>query len=308
MLLFKLTRVAFGQLAARVAAALMLAWPSQLFFTSVLATEHLGMLLGLAAVLCLAQRRDGASPQWWCFAAAGVLIVAGHAARPPLIILLPIGLIGALAYRLPLPRKLMGPGALLVTFFAAYWSYGAVLQGVYGASPSRSGAFNVLMGTNFEWVGYWNSDDAGAFTAHDSLDEANRYAWREAARRVADNPLGFAGLMVRKSVRTWAREEFGVVWTLESARQTDAGLVRAAHYWCLSFHLLVLVLAAIGCLAPRCRITSAGAAQLAGIVLVAVLLHAVTEAQDRYHYVFSPILLAFAGAGVAGLVARPDHH
>lgn len=304
VLLFRLTSAVFGRLAARVAVALMLAWPAQLLFTSVLASEHLGALLGLAAVVCLTPRRDDAGSRWWRFAAAGGLIVAANAVRPPLIILLPIGLVCALANRLPARRRVAAAGALLATFVAGYLSYGVATERVYGASPSRSGAFNALMGTDFEWVGHWNPDDARRFAAHDSLEEANRWAWREAARRVADNPLGFVRLMVRKSLRTWAREEFALVWTLESARQTDPTLVEAVRNWCLSFHLLILVLAALGCLLPRCRVSSAGAAQLAGILLAAVLLHALTEAQDRYHYVFSPLLLACAGAGLAGLVGR----
>lgn len=301
VLLFLLTRAVFGQLAARVATALMLVWPAQLFFTGVLASEHLGVVFATAAALCLVGGTADTRSAWWTFAAAGGLSLAGYIVRPPLIVLLPVALLAVSFCRLTPRRRVAAAGTVLLTFVAGDWAYRATMEKLYGVSPSRSGAFNLLMGTNADSVGHWNEADCQWFADHESFEEANRRAWREAARRIAADPLGFLTLMARKPVRTWSGEGFAVAWTLDLGRTTERPRLRAAYAYCRSFHLLILILATIGCFLSLRKYAGPAASILAAIILAAVFLHAVTEAQERYHFVFSPFLLAFAGACGAGL-------
>lgn len=87
LLIYNLGKTLSGEAAGRLAAILFALWPSQLFLTSVLASEHLGLLAALAAQCILVAAINTPNPRWTSLVASGVLMAVSSIVRSALLVL-----------------------------------------------------------------------------------------------------------------------------------------------------------------------------------------------------------------------------
>ncbi len=322
MLLMLLARRVVQAEAQLLPLVLFALWPSQLLYLLLPATEHLAVPCALAAVLLLLRARQStyAVPPATCSprepresdghrrggaripceaAGAGALIAASYVARPPLILLLPIGLImltGSQGSRLRRASLML---ALLSSFLLVDRVYTLHLQRAYEITLARSGMYNLMMGTNTASGGHWNKTDARAALSQGSVAALNEHARRVAIQRVSDDPAGFVMLAIRKTLEMWGRSMYGASWTVARTALLSPGQLGFVYGACHGFHWVVLSLAAVGCVAVARWPPSRAAAPLTWVVLGGMAVHAISEANDRYQHVFMPFLFLLAAAGVA---------
>lgn len=298
-LVYKLTNQLSSPSVARAAAILFLLWPAQLMLTSVLASEHLGLMFVLASFLFLLRRLEREGTAWKDVVLAGSLLAIASTMRATLIVALAAALIVLLLARYKPKKKLVTSALFLVSFLAAYGIYLGVTTLIYKVSPIPRPGFALLVGTNSDSNGIYNESDARIAREHGTVDEVDRLCRDAALQRIKDAPLRFITLMFRKVPVTWADDAYGAYYSTELLPASSGAKSNLPFYSAASqfFHILVLLLGVVGCFKVTRHRYEAGLALILMFVLGGTLLHSILETQARYHYVLAPALLIFAAVG-----------
>ena len=292
-------------LAALVAGALYALWPSQIEFTTILASElhfQLAVLLAMWAAFA-------PWPRSWLLKGAitGLCLAAASYIRPlaiPLVILLPAALIWSRRVTARELGAFTATAAIVMALCIAPWTLRN--ERVLGAP--------VLISTNgppVMWMGN-NPDATGAYIPlpHevDGMSEVERskVLGSRARRFIIGHPGQFAILFLRKLAVTHERETIGVVWNQEALESrigstgTLAAKALSTAYW---LAMLVLALGGVGLVLARER--------WRGLIHPALLLwgyfavlHAITLGADRYHFPSIPYIAMLAAVAVIFLLGR----
>lgn len=310
LLMYAWAALTFSAEGARVAAMLLVLWISNLAFTSVVASEHVGAALTVAVALLAA--RSMSSPHFSRIAAlgAGLLGGAAFAVRSGAILML---LAAMLAYQVecrPLLNRLLLVTLMLSGFIGVTLLYRIGFQMIYDAPVRGQGAFNLLCGTNVAYRGEWNPEDAERWLAQPSPDEADRDAWEESLRRIRETPQAYFSLMRTKLVRQWTNGDWGVAWSLQNLAPSPHNDKLAAAAGPLSraaqlHQTVVLALAGIGFWRSRRETGRTGVILLTSFLTAGILLHMVLETQPRYQFLYMPAVLIFAGRGLSARSHEP---
>lgn len=301
-LLFDLLRRTGGARVAAVGIALFAAMPSIALMTPVVSTEPLyaAMILLVVWAVAVPSVLIGAL-------VAGATLALSQYVRPSSFVLLPAVAVAVLIGRER--RRLIGAGAVGVAFLLALSPVIAdnlEQRGELSLATSSYGGFGILVGTNQDADGRFNEADAELLRSlpGDTLRERSDAAGRLGVQRIADDPIGFAGLAVRKFAGLWSDDGYAAFYALEWQRAPPlpspilAGTYLASQLaW-----VAVTLLATWGVWRSGPRLP----AWLLTTILVAgsvTLLHAVVEVQPRYHAYLAPLWI---GAAAVGLVALAD--
>jgi 4-amino-4-deoxy-L-arabinose transferase-like glycosyltransferase len=293
----------FGERTARAAALLFLLWPAQLTYSSVLASEHLALLLFLGALAFLfpvveAERGGKAA------LAGGGLLALAYLARGPLGLALAAALVlifGTQPVRSGLPRA----GGLLAGFLGVFLLALVGMKLAFGIAPLGPGFITLLTGTNFASQGGWNAKDGAAYLAHTTRAEADEYALDTALERIRSNPRRYAKLVLLKLPRTWQEESYGLYWStygLDDFPFRERLLVSRRTFLAgaQSYHLIVLVLALAGTAQAAVAGRTGPSQRLIFLLFLGtVLFHSIFEAQSRYNYWIMPLLILQAAMFLA---------
>jgi hypothetical protein len=149
-------------------------------------------------------------------------------------------------------------------------------------------------------AGRWNAQDFVTVGGEYGTERSKRIAGEIALGRITSDPAGTVGLAVRKFA-AWGREDYGEYWAVAVAqadRAMSVGLSFTSQVWWAFVTLLALAGSA-----------RAGAGQwltlLTALMIVGVTaVHALLEAQGRYHSYLVPLFAAVAAVGLASLVGR----
>lgn len=306
-LLFDLARGAFGRLPAAVALVAFALLPGLALLTPLLLTDtvYATLIIGL----CWAGVRMSHG-QLWTAVVAGVLLAVTQYVRPVAPALLPAMALVPLLYVRPLRRGVAVLGLLVVAFALAMVPAVArnlATHGDVSISTSSYGGWSLFMGTNQRTNGRYSDGDAAIIAGlpGESLWERSEAAGRLGLGRITSDPVGFAGLAVRKLSVMWGTEEFGVVFAFRPdgpARGALGGVDLLAQ---LAY--VGLVLAALGGLVATLR--RRGPPEplpviAVGLLLCEALVHTFLEVKPRYHAHSEVLLLLMGAAAVAQLTAR----
>ena len=305
LLVYALALRAAGSRAAGVALVLYAVAPAEILMTPVLGTEiaYGALLVGVAWVLL------AAPPTVVRAAIAGAVLGASQYVRATSQVMAPFLAIAAARLATAGRRWLIG------LVFAA--SFVGVLAPVIVANIDRGGgpsistssfsAWQLLIGSNQEHDGRFNADDValvGGEAAAGTV-EAERIAMRVALERIGEDPIGTLGLVARKFPVVWGDAHYGARWALHEDPAQDPRVTQTFVLLSQLAWVLVAALAAVG--AWRKRAGSGRTVALLGMVLVVfVLIHALGEANPRYHAPLVPIFSVLAGIGAAGLLAKRE--
>jgi hypothetical protein len=294
----------YGERTARAATLLFLLWPAQLTMSSVLASEHLALLLFLGALAFLFPVVE-AERGWKAALAGGGLLALAYLVRGPLGLALAAALVlilGAQPLRSGLPRA----GGLLAGFVGTLCLAVVGMKLAFGIAPLGQGFSTLLSGTNFASQGAWNLKDGLAYLAHPSRQEADRYALDTALQRIRSNPRRFAKLVLLKLPRTWQDESYGLAWSTEGLEDfpfREKLLVSRKTFLAgaQSYHLIVLVLALAGTAQAALSGRTSPSQRLVFLLFLgAALFHSLFEAQGRYNYWLMPLLILQAAIFMTG--------
>lgn len=293
----------FGERAARMAALLFALWPAQLSLSSVLASEHLALLLFLAALACLfslVEENRGLGTA----AAAGGLLALAYLTRSPLVLALPAAIL-LIWSREPLRTALNKTAGMVGGLLAVLILVFGGMKLAFGVNPASQGYSTLLSGTNYASRGGWNPEDGLAYLDHPTKEEADQYALNTALRRIRSSPIRFAKLMVLKLPRTWHDGTYGVYWStlgLENVSIQEKLLLSRKAFLGASqaYQLFILAVALIGALQAVISGRGRPALRLGMLIFLAVaILHSIFETQPRYSYWVMPLLILQAGIVLA---------
>lgn len=292
--LWALVRPLAGPAAAALALAAYVLWPQHAQMTAVVGTEIVYATFFLAAGAALVRARPEALG--WALA-AGALTGLAQWVRPTTLALVPAALLGLwLVGRRPrVVAALAGlylAGLLVVLAPVAEWNHR--VQGKWSLSTSAYGGWSLLVGMNQRHMGMWNVDDAATAERLGGLKAVDAYARAEGIRRMTSDPVGTARLVAVKFPVMWAMEGDGTYWTLGTRQPPDPRTpVDMALLTLLAqaFYAGVAVLAAR---ALRLRELALGWAPLFGGLLTLAAVHSLLEVQGRYHFYWTPLLIALA--------------
>jgi hypothetical protein len=294
-----------GRRAATPALFVYATLPALVLLTPLLLTDTVYATLLLA--MCWTAVRIPGAPFGWAVA-TGVLLAASQYVRPigPAL-LLPLVLAPALYVR-PWRSAAMAAAIIVVTFVVAMLpaiGHNLATHGDLSLSTSSYGGWSLYMGTNQASKGRYNAADADVI---DALPGANLWERSEAAgelglERIAGDPIGFAGLTVRKFTIMWGTEEHAVIFAFRPdgrPRGTLAGVDLLAQ---LAYLALLAMAAAGSVLAVRAREVNPALVVAAGLVLAQLAVHTFLEVKPRYHAQAEPLLLLMAVPALAEIAA-----
>jgi hypothetical protein len=303
-LMFGLAREGLGRGAASVALLIYAVLPTQLLLTPVLLTDtvYATLLIGLC---WSAMRMAGGGLA--AALASGALVAASQYVRPvgPAL-LLGVALVPLLFVR-PMRRGLLVL-AVLVLSFGALMTPAVVRNlsehGDLSVSTSSYGGWSLLMGTNQQKNGRYNAEDAALVNSlpGDDFWERSNAAGELGMERITSDPIGFAGLALRKFRIMWGTEDFGVAFgfrPVSQPRHALGGLVVVSQ---LAY--LLVVLAALWAMVVAIRLRTTPVPLVIAVIAVLVcvaLVHTFLEVKPRYHAQMEPLLLLLASPILARL-------
>jgi hypothetical protein len=298
---FALTALLAGPVAGLLAALLVALYPPLIRASGDLLTEPLGALAIAAALIAvlLALRRPGP----WRGLAAGALLGIAVLVRADLLLLpFALAVVVALVTR---TRRGVATGALIAAGFVlavAPWSVYASRVADRFVPVSSGGASNLFVGTYLPGDGsmfglkraYGFRYDTPQVQVIDRVAAQYPGLSREAAleqaardnidRYVLGDPVGFAGLALRKIDRLW------LGYTVGTYRNQQPE-IRA-------YHLLLVAIGALGLVAAAVRRGPAGMWILATVLAYLTAVNVVLVSEARHNLPVMPVVVA---AGVAGL-------
>ncbi|MGH2427261.1 MAG: glycosyltransferase family 39 protein [Candidatus Limnocylindria bacterium] len=302
-LLFDLLRRAGGVRVAAVGIGLFAGMPSLALMTPVVSTEPMygAMILLVAWAVAVPGVLIGAL-------AAGATLGLSQYVRPSSFVLLP-----AIAVAVAIGRersRLVSTAAVVVAFLLALSPVIAdnlAQRGELSLATSSFGGFGILVGTNQAADGRFNEADAELLRTlpGDTLRERSDAAGRLGVQRITEDPIGFAGLAVRKFAGLWSDDGYAAFYALgwQRASPLPAPILAGANLASQLAWVAVTILAAWGVWRSGPR----PPAWLLTTILVAgsvTLLHAVVEVQPRYHAYLAPLWIGVAAMGLVALADR----
>lgn len=327
ILLYAIGRRIGGRGTGLIAMTLAAFWPSQVLYSTMVATEPSFSFLLLAAFwasqVALAPR-DKPLLRIALLLLTGVLLGIAGGIRPTAVLML-IAIAAALVAAGP--RHKRGEGApdrimsmrtmcivlILLTYVPTGWIVNQrVFEeiGVEPASGMQASGYNLLVGTDVAHQGLWNQDDADFFgniyQETGSAQEAHAASMAAALENIAHHPLDVLNLMVLKFRDLWRSDDFGIDWNLLWADQQGIltprmnDLMNAVRPIGQGMYMILLVLSLVGVFRAR-RVGDVPFARMAVMLLflATAALHMVLETQVRYHYHMLFFLMLFAARAFA---------
>jgi 4-amino-4-deoxy-L-arabinose transferase-like glycosyltransferase len=309
LLTMSLTREWFGERAAVIAGAILALWPSQIQFTTVLASEQSFTFALLAGLVFWTRARW---PRWQSALCSGLALGAACLIRPTALFL---PLVFALATMVETRAVLstLGKVAMLyVALFAVLVPWAIRNTRLFGhvVLVSTNSGSNLWMGNHEGSTGEYATLPAEA-TEIQNEAERDKYLGDEAKKFIRRHPAHFVVAAVRRLLDTHSRESIGIAWNEAGVvGRFGAGALKplkalSSVYWWM---VLSGALAGAVVLAREKGLLGLVAAfgPLSWAYLAAV--HAAVVAQDRYHFPSIPFVAALAALALDRWLVRWGAH
>lgn len=301
---FVLGRQWFNRLTGVSAAALLALWPSQIQFTTVLASET---MFAAALVWTLVLWFSHGINLWLRATIVGIGIAALCYIRPTALLFPAIFAVFFMLQRRELWRPIASAAvmAAVMVVCIAPWTIRNVRAFDEFVFISSNGGTNLWMGNN--------PDSDGGYTPlpEDRLEgmndaERNRFLRHEARQYILNEPGAFISRTLSKLIRLHDRETIGVVWNepgltgrFGAAVLTPLKLLSTGYWYLMlvgGLGGLVMLLRRVGFLRALFHPATLMWGYFAAV-------HAIIVIQDRYHFPSIPFIALLAGYAIAAIVA-----
>jgi len=304
--------IVYNKRVGQASSLLFACWPAQIMFSSVLAAEHLFILLLLAAIglfFMLKNRLQRGHSYMVLCVAIGAVIATAHFLRPVAVMVFPVLLLYLLIFvdvRGPFIQGLIKKAKvfflILIAFIVSFASISIPLSNKIGVPLWRSSlGFSFLVGTNFESNGAYNIQDEDIIKEFNyDFEKVHKTAFQRAINRIKSAPAEFAAVMKNKYITVWASDDYGFAWSV-----VDSNSWGDAYRYVLSnsdifkhtsqfYYIIILVFVVLGLVYASKKLIYENIVFLL-IFLSVFIMHTFLEAQSRYHYYVIPLLMFIAG-------------
>lgn len=309
-------KLLYGEKAARISGLLLALWPADIMFTSVIASEHLFLVLFTGAVVLILNfiqkysfRNYGIANGNLSLLAIGLLTALAQLIRPMAMLLLPVFAVYVLLFKQYRADSLASLGlkvkSILLVFAAYYMAINLInipVQKVTGVDVTRSDSgFNLLVGTNDKANGMFNDEDFSIIAKYDyDIDRVHAEARKIAIERITSNPQKLPGLFLRKIDKLWGNENYGYYWSTTPVKDsmlenTVKSYPRVFYGISQAFYVLVMLMGICACFynLREKRYDVLIVLMIFGGIFLSYLL---LEVQSRYHLPVMPLLILLGGS------------
>jgi len=309
LLVYLLARRLFDSNVARLSAILLLFWPTQLMYTSVLGSEHLALVFALSAFVFLAPVLRHDKESYRKVIIAGLFLGLSFVTRYAVILALPCFIFAIALTRQSFKLKAAHATLLLAAFVLTFGVYLGATALIWRQVQLPAGGLQLLEGTNFASGGTYTNEDTVLYQSHATMAEANQFARAEALRRIRSNPSAFVRLMGDKIVVYWRDDSDGAYFSTQHMYPEKASAFVAANQRSLFavsqfFHLSLLILAVFSCLLLIFRGGGAHLVMIMLYILSGTLMHSIVVVHSRLHYPAEPLIIILAAFAVISLTSQ----
>lgn len=317
ILLYQIGSILFNSQIGLWAALFWAFWPSQVLYSTLLATEALFTILMLLAIRFFVSfaGRNKKSPA--ALAGLGLLCAIANCIRPFGIVLilcfcftLVLGDGAGKDRPLQLARRTAPCLVLAIAYFIAAWLLGAGLSGIIQKEIARFPVgFNLLTGSNIRYSGTWNIEDArilSSYTDHVPFDahEVQNAMADMAFRRYRDQGSRNLRLFYWKYEILWASDDDILNYMKAGISQDPEGsglfslLARYLKLLCNLYYLAMTCLCLIFGIRFCRHESDTRIYAILLFILATAAAHLILEVAGRYHYPVMSLLSLLAGAGL----------
>lgn len=293
---------------ARICALIFTIWPSQIMYSSVLASEHcflfflfLSMLLFINSIE--PKKYENNLYKYIQPLLAGAVLGLAQFVRPVAIVFL-IGFLLLFVFNRDFNKNILIILLLVAGYFAVLYPLKAMVSGMSGTEYKSTFGYNLLVGTNYKSTGYYNNEDASILSrCNYNIELIHEKALSESIGRIKNNPSAFVDLANKKYISFWGDGSFGAYWSIKGIKNSNYYIVntntfrKLSFFSCQVFYQIILGFSAYGlylCIREKNYVFL--------IVCLIFLFHAgmytFLEIQSRYHYPAVASLLFPAGWGI----------
>jgi 4-amino-4-deoxy-L-arabinose transferase-like glycosyltransferase len=303
LLILELSTRWFGPRAGVIAGLLFACWPSQIEFTTLLASELPFNFCILASLFFWNHRR---TPTWADAAMTGIALAAASYVRPLALLLPAVFVLWTL--RRGNRGKTIGRAALAAAvMFVLILPWTIRNDRVFGSPVlvSTNGGANLWMGNNPESMGYYM--ETPPMPADMNEAQFDKHLGDIAKRYIREHPGLFVKRCFRRIEDLFDRETIGVGWNSDGLKDSPLRHLQRVLKIVSTGYWLVMLLGGIvgaGMLISRGPFLPAilHPANLMWAYFTAV--HVVTVSNDRYHFPSIPFIAALAGFAAARLLGK----
>lgn len=334
-LTYRTGRLAAGRMAGLTALVLAAFWPSQVLYSTMVASEFLFSFLLMLGVYLFVLSMKVCTPQMrhpvlgvLLHIAIGVCLGFCASVRPMALIAVITIVLCIFTQRLFLPAEKEEQPSISLMILSRGWMRCLIIILCYVlittatnmtiertvdrklASGSTSFGYNLLVGLNAQSEGGWNQEDATyLYDAYDRTGDAGQahLACRDLAiQRLTRDPESIFNLFLRKYHVLWGNDDYGGTWNLvfldEQGNLTPEreSFLYSSRDWGNLYYLLCLAFAGIAGI----FLWKKGNDTEFVFVLIfvgTVGMHLFVESQNRYHYHALYMFALLAGCAVDGI-------
>lgn len=334
-LTYRTGRLAAGRMVGLTALVLAAFWPSQVLYSTMVASEFLFSFLLMLGVYLFVLSMKVCTPQMrhpvlgvLLHIAIGVCLGFCASVRPMALIAVITIVLCIFTQRLFLPAEKEEQPSISLMILSRGWMRCLIIILCYVlittatnmtiertvdrklASGSTSFGYNLLVGLNAQSEGGWNQEDATyLYDAYDRTGDAGQahLACRDLAiQRLTRDPESLFNLFLRKYHVLWGNDDYGGTWNLvfldEQGNLTPEreSFLYGSRDWGNLYYLLCLAFAGIAGI----FLWKKGNDTEFVFVLIfvgTVGMHLFVESQNRYHYHALYMFALLAGCAVDGI-------
>lgn len=334
-LTYRTGRLAAGRMVGLTALVLAAFWPSQVLYSTMVASEFLFSFLLMLGVYLFVLSMKVCTPQMrhpvlgvLLHIAIGVCLGFCASVRPMALIAVITIVLCIFTQRLFLPAEKEEQPSISLMILSRGWMRCLIIILCYVlittatnmtiertvdrklASGSTSFGYNLLVGLNAQSEGGWNQEDATyLYDAYDRTSDAGQahLACRDLAiQRLTRDPESLFNLFLRKYHVLWGNDDYGGTWNLvfldEQGNLTPEreSFLYGSRDWGNLYYLLCLAFAGIAGI----FLWKKGNDTEFVFVLIfvgTVGMHLFVESQNRYHYHALYMFALLAGCAVDGI-------
>lgn len=309
-------RMLYSEKAGRIAALLIALWPAQIMYTSVIASEHLFLVLFTASALLILKFLKKYTYKNYeigngnlILIGIGFLTACAQMVRPMAMLLLPVFAVFVLIYKKYRARTINSVGLSIKSIALVFIFYFGVIniinipvQMASGVDITKSdGGFNLMIGTNTKYNGTFNKDDFEIIEKNNfDFDKVHKEAKQIAISRLKGDPNELWNLVKKKYEILWGNENYGYYWSIVASQDSKAERIikshpRAFYGLAQAFYVLIILMAICACFYTlrEKRYDALILLMIFGGILVSYTL---LEVQARYHMPVIPILILFGSS------------
>ncbi|MCX7923489.1 MAG: glycosyltransferase family 39 protein [Clostridia bacterium] len=304
----------FNEKTGRISSLLYAIWPSQIMYSSVLASEHSFIVFFTLsiALFIMAQYKFKGKMSIILPASAGISLALSQFVRPVASLLFAVFVICIFIlnrYKQPLSKSIFNKvkllGFILIGYVLSVALLNYTVSSLTGVSIWRSSSgYNLLVGTNSKSSGTYNNEDAHILSEYNwDFKKVHSAAKQKALERIKSNPLEFIYLIEDKFIIMWGDEAYGPLWsTVDFNSETPSSKWFDQHIHLLliisqAYYIAILIFAFIGCAVIYKKRRYKAAAFLL-IFLAHIGAYTFFEVQSRYHFPAILYMLIIAAYGI----------